>query len=524
MLPVLQNLPPAKNDNAILRGMKKVKTTATWIPWTYQRLSFASGYGAGIYSPEWYHMIFHLNREEVIDHWMARTAHLFRDEGLDASPANVIEAVRFVYALTNLRGLSVPGLKELYDTAQTVFCFGQSEPLRLIEENLIIGHRMGQVPPESPTLPLQANIKKLQKSLRLKISNKPEKISLDLRKDLHLRKSQFLHRLNLLDINWGKIQKVGRFKKGTFHENWEICWKPEMEIQIVEAANWGNTVEQACFRKIYDQKLDQLSLSELTTLLEKVFLADLEELVPVLTATLSNQVAMSADMLRFLEILPSLINISRYGNVRQVDGELVSKVIDDIFPRLLIGLPGACVHIEDEFAETIFQQLIRVNAVIQLMGPAYTSEWEKMLVRISGQETIHPKLKGITTRILFDNQGIDLLKASQLMGLALSASVSLNEAAGWVEGFLHGSGLLLIHNPALWKMIDQWLKTLSEDQFTEMLPVLRRTFSQFSPAERRQMGEIAQKGPEAFRLKESLALNEENVRKVIPIIRGILGR
>ena len=331
-----------------------------------------------------------------------------------------------------------------------------------------------------------------------------------------------MHRLNLLDINWGELKKVGKFKKGTFHENWEICWRPEMEIQVVEAANWGNTVRQACVRKVQAQGLDTLPLNELTLLLENVFLADLEELVPILTQHLSNQVALSADMLRFLEILPSLINISRYGNVRQVDSELVKVVIDDIIPRLLIGLPSTCAHIEDEFAETIFQHLIKVNGVIQLLGNDYTEEWQKALAKMAQLESVHAKIKGLSSRLIFDHQTIDKEEASKLMSLALSPSVSPQSAANWVEGFLYGSGLLLIHNPVLWTMIDQWMGTIPENYFVEILPVLRRTFSQFSPAERRKMGEMARKGPEGLKRMEGLNLNEENVRLILPFLKNII--
>ena len=44
-------LPPVKDDNAVLRGMPKVKAELTWVPWTYGRLAWWSGYGAGIESP-----------------------------------------------------------------------------------------------------------------------------------------------------------------------------------------------------------------------------------------------------------------------------------------------------------------------------------------------------------------------------------------------------------------------------------------------------------------------------------------
>src|SRR4029078_13464939 len=41
----------AKADDEALKGLTKGKTEATWIPWTYDRLSAFSGYGASVTSP-----------------------------------------------------------------------------------------------------------------------------------------------------------------------------------------------------------------------------------------------------------------------------------------------------------------------------------------------------------------------------------------------------------------------------------------------------------------------------------------
>lgn len=50
--PALENMPKVKDDNELLKGLPKVKAECTWIPWTYDRLTFRSGYGAGIDSPD----------------------------------------------------------------------------------------------------------------------------------------------------------------------------------------------------------------------------------------------------------------------------------------------------------------------------------------------------------------------------------------------------------------------------------------------------------------------------------------
>ena len=51
--PALVELGPAKRDATLLAKLPKTTVTATWIPWTNSRLSYRSGYGAGIKSPGW---------------------------------------------------------------------------------------------------------------------------------------------------------------------------------------------------------------------------------------------------------------------------------------------------------------------------------------------------------------------------------------------------------------------------------------------------------------------------------------
>jgi hypothetical protein len=58
----------------------------------------------------------------------------------------------------------------------------------------------------------------------------------------------------------------------------------------------------------------------------------------------------------------------------------------------------------------------------------------------------------------------------------------------WLEGFVRGSGSLLLRDEPLWNLLDEWLSTLSAEAFDAALPLLRRAFSQFTEPERRQMG------------------------------------
>src|SRR5439155_420784 len=82
-------------------------------------------------------------------------------------------------------------------------------------------------------------------------------------------------------------------------------------------------------------------------------------------------------------------------------------------------------------------------------------------------------------------------RTDRRMGLALSTAGDPAQAAAWVEGFLKGSGLVLLHDQALLGVVDNWLTGLPADTFTTLVPLLRRTFSTFTPPERRQIGEWA---------------------------------
>ncbi len=207
--PALAQMPNAKEDAKVLEGLPKAKVSATWVPWTYGRLSYNSGYGAGIESPGWYHHLWD-HPDDVSVHWMARVAHLFREQDLDASPAHVIEGVRLADTLAAMRGRPLPGLPELNEATQSIFCFGSDLPMRLIWDKLIVSDTLGAVPDETPMVPLQQDLVREQKRLRLAPEAAQRDLDLDLRKPNDLDRSYLLHRLDLLGIPWGQSQRGGR--------------------------------------------------------------------------------------------------------------------------------------------------------------------------------------------------------------------------------------------------------------------------------------------------------------------------
>ena len=522
-------------DNALLKGLKKVKTQATWVPWSYNRLTFQSGYMAGVNSPAWYEMLFS-NRKEATIRWMVKVARLFRTKDVSASSAHAIEATRLAETLASLRGLSLPGIEEMKEAATSIFCDGDALKMRLIEEKLIVGDVMGKVPPEIPVIPLQKDLDKQIKTARLtayrnttddlwlKANAKNKRGGLDLRTDADLLKSHLLHRLNVLNIPWGKMQKETGRELSTFKEYWKMKWKPDFALRIIEAGMWGNTVYEAAGRFLLKKANEAQSLPDLTEMVESALNANLSETIEPLVRLLEQKSAVTNDILNLMDALPSLVNIVRYGDVRGTETDAVAQVTEQIVPRICIGLPTTCSSIDEDAANNIFQKIIAVNHALNLLNNfTFTQDWQRCLRQITGTPPAHPSLKGLCLRILFDKNILDAEQTATETHYALSSGQESFSAALWLEGFLYGSGLVLIHHPDLWQILDEWINGIASEEFTGLLPVLRRTFANFSPNEREEMMRMAKGKSRLADVKGDADLDENRAAVVLPTVRMLLG-
>ncbi|MFF0723474.1 DUF5682 family protein [Streptomyces sp. NPDC004134] len=567
-VPALRARTTVTADRRLLKGLPKVKTEVAWVPWTHRRLARQSGYGAGIDSPGWYAHLFEVP-DRPIERWLIKVAGLLRAEGRTVSSAHVIEAVRLATALATMRGRPLAGLAETLDAVRAVMCDGSEVPLALVADRLVVGDALGEVPESAPAVPLQRDLARTQRALRLKPAAEERELQLDLRKETDAGRSRLLHRLRLLGIDWG-VPAASRASTGTFRETWTLRWEPDLSVRVVEAALWGTTVVAAATAKAEYEAAQAGSLAQVTALAEQCLLAELTDALPVAMRALADRAALDTDVGHLAAALPALARSVRYGDVRGTETAALTEVATGLADRIFVGLPAACVGLDADGAQEMRTHADAVHAAVALLdagagpadagseadasggavnygrGPAAAEggtaavadtagslrgRWAGALRVLAGRDTVPGLIRGRAVRLLLDGGRMPAGEAERVMGLALSHAVPPADAAAWVEGFLGGDGgMLLVHDERLLALVDGWLTGLSGDTFTDVLPLLRRTFAEYEPGARRAIGELVRRGASAAGPAEPEGLpgfadeiDPARAAAVLPTLRALLG-
>ncbi|SMF14995.1 DUF5682 family protein [Streptomyces sp. Amel2xC10] len=590
-VPALRRQAPVAADRALLKGLPKVRAELTWVPWTHRRLARAGGYGAGIDAPGWYAHLFDAP-DRPVERWLTKVAGLLREEDRIVSPAHVIEAVRLAETLAALRGRPLPGLSETTDAVRAVLCDGSDVPAALVHDRLVVGDVLGEVPAGAPAVPLQRDLDRLQRRLRLRPEAAERELELDLRKETDAARGRLLHRLRLLGVGWGE-PVVSRSGTGTFRETWRLRWEPELSVRVAEAGVWGTTVRAAANTKAEEDAVAARGLAEVTALAEHCLLAGLSRALPAVMRVLADRAALDTDVGHLAQALPALVRSLRYGDVRGTDTGALTEVAAGLAERIFVGLPPACAALDGEAAEEMRRHVDAVHGAVALLAETgadgnpdegsdegaaggadggarapgngeeraaadggavggrdaahdvadkavrdaagLRARWRAVLRVLAGRDRVPGLIRGRAVRLSLDDGDLDPVEAARLMGLALSPGTPPGDAAAWIEGFVGGAGggLLLVHDERLLALVDGWLTGVPAEAFTDVLPLLRRTFSAYEEGVRRTLGELVRRGPGERAgaigagpgaLGFADGLDGERADAVLPVVRLLLGQ
>src|SRR2546427_311244 len=81
---------------------------------------------------------------------------------------------------------------------------------------------------------------------------------------------------------------------------------------------------------------------------------------------LADRSASTGDVSQLMQALPPLANVLRYGSVRQTDTQALATVIDSMALRAAIGLPLACMALDEDAARHMQATVLQAHEALRL--------------------------------------------------------------------------------------------------------------------------------------------------------------
>ena len=494
------NAPMAAEEE---QRLPRAGALATLMPYSYYRLTTRSGYGAGNKAPAYFELLWESMNGKGLSEapalYLTRLAAAHRKAGNLVSSAEVIESVRLARTLCAMRGGKHPTLSDLRDASVAAMGHGQFSELALAAADTEIGKTIGFLPQGVARTSLQEDFYRQLKELRLEKfrTAQLQRLDLDLREKLNvkseaaalgdLRRSFFLHRLRVLGVHFANLLP-SRQDGANWGEYWELRWTPEAEIEIVESALMGDTIEGAAAFALKERADNSSSIAQAAAIFQDAFLCGMPAAAAHALSVLQGLSVDSAAVSEVAETASRLSLVVRYGDLRRFDPAPVVPLIKQLYLRACLTLADACVC-DAKSAPAVTQAMDRLNALQLNHEFLEEGRWLELLADISDRDDLNTRCSGFAMAILLERGKADEALLSREVARRLSPGVPADLGAGWFEGLAGKNRYALIARLSLWRQLDEYLSGLDDETFRRALVFLRRAFADFSPNEKNDIAE-----------------------------------
>ncbi len=497
----LEETAPMTDEEA--DALPRAEALATLMPYSYYRLSTRSGYGAGNKAPAYFELLWDAFNGEGLKQtpylYLTRLAAAHRKAGNLVSSAEVIEAARLAKVLCAMRGSRYPTLSDLRDASVTTMGHGQFSQLALAAADTEIGTKIGFLPEGVSRTSVQEDFYRRLKELRLEKfrTNQLQRLDLDLREKLNvksekaaladLNRSFFLHRLRVLGVHFAALLP-SRQEGANWGEYWELRWTPEAEIEIVESALMGDTIEGAAAFALKERADNSTSISQAAAIFQDAFLCGMPAAADHSLSILQGLSVDAAAISDVAETATRLSLVVRYGDLRRFDRNPVIPLVKQLYLRACLTLTDACVC-DVQAAPAVTKAMDQLNALQLSHDFLEKDRWVRLLEEISDRDDLNTRCSGFAMAILLERGEADEELLAREVARRLSPGVPADLGAGWFEGLAGKNRYALIARLSLWQQLDDYLSTLDDETFRRALVFLRRAFADFSPKEKNDIAE-----------------------------------
>ena len=477
----------------------------TLMPYSFYRLSSRSGYGAGNAAPEYYQLMWLCMKEgrlrELPSEYVSKVGRFIRESGGYCSTANIIETVRLSFALTYLKEGFLPTLADLHDACTACIGHGDTSEVAIAFAMADIGTAFGSLPENVSQTPIQDDMNRELRRLKLEKykSTISQSLDLDLRENIKvksveaafidLNRSTFLHRLAFLGIDFARKTKLNQ-DMATWRESWILSWSPEVEIQVVESVLKGETIELAAAFLLKERLEECQDILQAAQLISTAYICKLADGTDNAVSTLQ---AMAADSGNFTNTAKSAMELSmiiQYGDIRNVNTEPLIPLLQQLFLRscLLLTEAASC---DDKAADDVASAIGLMHTISQEnVDIVNDTEWVNALWDLAARDDRNAKLSGLAFAVLLERNLINDEFCSKEVSRRLSPGIPADIGAGWFEGMSMRNRYALLSRIELWRQLDDYIRSLDDDEFKRSLVFMRRAFGCFEPREKNSVAEL----------------------------------
>ena len=476
------------------------------IAYSFEAADALNGYASGMQNPYFYDCVWKnirintANQEKMESAYkdtvlelLLQCAKQSAKESLLITMADISSAVTMYEGLALLRNKKVAGLYELYDSVQSCFIKGEVNassdiPLKILRR-LATGDKIGKLCETAEKIPLITDFENTARKLRLKIESVTEQeIELDIfSKKVHMETSRFFYRMNFLETGFAVRKKgadiLNNSDRSRIREVWSYVRTVHTDSALIDYSVYGSGIEEVCRIVLNKKTAKETDCGKASKLYVESFLMG---------------ITVSDSFVQKLEDI--LIN----------DGNFFSVGKALYYFNLLRSLQKMYrteKTVTEHFLIRCFQKIIMMLPSMITVKPEYSAECIKicrMLYNLVSTDLLHEEYENLFAAfhrmIQSDNPEPALYGA--ILGLLYGSDVTYRQTINHaVNGYLTGTddkkkqgaifirGLfstardIVLVGDEFIRITDSLIKSLTMEEFMEVLPELRLAFSYFAPAE-----------------------------------------
>ena len=519
------------------------------IRYGFEALDALNGYSAGLPHPAFYQTLWQDAEDnsgppqwtQIGVDYVTRFASTMRAEGVPIPLPAEVEMLRIAETLARIRGR--PGLLryDLFDGARAALVKGEAGAHDVWSQRLgqfLTGSAIGDIPASAGSPPLVEDVRDRARANKVDVTDGARRRrNLDIhRKPTQLKASRFLHAMSMLETGFAERVAGPDFVAGArtdlLFEEWSYAWSPAVEGRLIELSVLGGQLPIVCLnklRQIREALEDQGRSGDISVLVEwlsRGLLAGLGNQLTPFLLDLSNDIKSNAN---FDALATSLKRLHAIANTRgplRPPSELdFEPALDATFLRL--------VYLIDDLSETprdllttrlntlkLLTEFLRGSAETRFDLSLFHEAIDRLVDRAPPAEIL-----GATLAICVQarRRTPDEL-AGALSGHFGGASISHTDRIGVLVGLLATVPTLLWSAPQVLECVDEFICSLDEDAFIEILPALRHAFTALNPRETERLAGLLanSRGYSPSRLTASPAgLTESDLARGLAIERAL---